>query len=212
MDFNIWLAYFITGFLLAVTPGPAVLLIVSQGLKYGSMTSNFGALGISLANLFYFILSALGLGAIIIEAGHAFEIIKVLGAIYLVVVGTKMFFASFGKRSSELAVAEVNVKSYKNAFATAFITQISNLKAIIFFVALLPQFISPSGNILLQFFILALTTILMETLILICYGWPSATAASRLKDNKKVMAWIDRIGGGVLVGIGINLFLLKGNK
>ncbi|HEX8548414.1 MAG TPA: LysE family translocator [Cytophagaceae bacterium] len=209
MEFKIWLTYFITGFLVSVTPGPAVLLIASQGLRYGTGTSNFGAFGISSANLLYFILSAFGLGALIIEAENLFELIKITGAIYLVFIGVKMITASFKKDVVKKEVAEVKSKSLREAFVNAFVTQMSNPKAIIFFVALLPQFINPLGNILLQFCILAFSHIFMETLILMFYGWLSAIGASSVKDNKKVLGWVDRVGGGILIGIGMKLFFLK---
>lgn len=95
MEFNIWLSFFITGFLISLAPGPAVVLIVSQGLKYGVSTSNFGALGISFANLLFFILSAFGLGVLIVQASSFFEFIKIVGATYLVFIGIKMLWAGF---------------------------------------------------------------------------------------------------------------------
>lgn len=107
------------------------------------------------------------------------------------------------------AVSTINSKTYKSAFINTFVTQISNPKAIIFFVALLPQFINSKGNILLQFSILAGSHIFMETLILMSYGWIGAKGTNTFKDNKLVIKWIDRIGGGVLIGIGLNLYFLK---
>lgn len=209
MDLNIWLAYVVTEFLLSVTPGPAVLLISSQGLKYGSKTSYFGSFGISTANFIYFVLSALGLGTLIVEASNLFEIIKIAGALYLIYIGIKMIIQSFNTVKNQIAESVESPKSYKSAFFNAFVTQASNPKAIIFFVALLPQFVDPKANVFYQFSILALTTIFMETLILMLYGWLSSKGGNSLKSDNRVTKWIDRAGGGILVGIGINLFFLK---
>jgi homoserine/homoserine lactone efflux protein len=209
MDLNIWVAYLITEFLLSITPGPAVLLVSSQGLKYGAKTSYYGSLGISSANLFYFTLSAFGLGAVIASASEVFDIIKIIGAGYLVFIGLKMIVGSFSKNQQQSEVAPEISKGSVNAFFNAFVTQVSNPKAIIFFVSLLPQFINPNQNVFYQFSILALTTIVMETFILMFYGWISAKGSDSLRSNPKVMNWIDRVGGGILVAIGINLFFLK---
>jgi homoserine/homoserine lactone efflux protein len=209
MDFNIWLAYVVTEFLLSVTPGPAVLLISSPGMKYGAKTSYFGSLGISTGNLVYFALSAFGLGALIVRASDIFEIIKFLGACYLVFIGLKMVYNTLKRAQHAVDDTPVKPKRSGNAFFNAFVTQISNPKAIIFFVSLLPQFVNPQYNVFYQFSILALTTIVMETMILAFYGWLSAKGSTSLRNNPKIMKWIDRVGGGILVGIGINLFFLK---
>ncbi len=210
MNLDVWIAYFLTELVLSLTPGPAVLLVSSQGLKYGARTSYVGALGISSANLVYFVLSALGLGVLIMEADTLFNIIKLVGACYLIFIGLKMFVLSFRKNEIAVAVSsEENMIANKNAFFQAFVTQISNPKAIIFFVSLLPQFISSKENLTLQITILALTTVIMETAILFFYGWLSARGRDSLKNSKSFSDWVDRLAGGVLIGIGIHLLYLK---
>ncbi len=210
MDFEIWLAYLVTLLLVSIAPGPSVILIVSQGFRYGVETSNFGALGVSAANLLFFILSALGLSALLKEASDVFYFIKIAGAAYLVFIGLKMVLASLKKESDSSIVQEVTAKTYKEAFVNAFVTQISNPKAIIFFLALLPQFINPRHSMIYQFGIFAFTHIFIETLILMGYGWLGSTSATTLKDSKNTMKWVDRVGGAVLVLIGLNLFFMKG--
>ncbi len=150
-------------------------------MKYGTRGSVYGACGISSGNLFYFIVSALGLGTLIATAGELFEYIKYAGALYLIIVGILMIKHSF-REQQEVIVQQEDVQHWR-LFTQAFITQISNPKAIIFFVALLPQFINPAGNIPLQFTILGLTTIVMETWILIFYGW-LADKGKRLMKQK----------------------------
>lgn len=209
MELEIWLVYLVTLLLVSITPGPTVLLIVSQGFRYGADTSNFGAFGVSAANLLFFLLSAFGLSALIKEASDIFYFIKIAGAAYLVFVGIKMLLASWKKDANTAVIVEVNAKTFKEAFINAFVTQVSNPKAIIFFLALLPQFINPLQSITSQFAILSFTHIFIETLILMGYGWLGATGAATLKDSKSAIKWIDRVGGGVLVAIGLNLFFMK---
>jgi len=210
MDFNIWIAFTITELVLSFTPGPAVLLVSSQGLKYGVRGSNFGALGISTGNLIYFTVSALGLSALILQAKEVFDLLKIAGACYLIFLGGKGIYKSL--RSSDdkaITLPAHGSVARLHTFSQALVTQLSNPKAIIFFASLLPQFVDPQGNIVFQMSIFALTTIGTETFILMGYGWLGAKGRQAVNQNPKVMRWIDRAAGTILIGIGINLFLIK---
>lgn len=208
MELKVWLLYALTDFLLIITPGPAVMLISAQGFKYGARQSYFGALGISAGNLLYFILSALGLATVILNAGNLFEIIKTGGAIYLIVTGFLMIYKSFKKQTivnSGIEKGQNNLRS----FLQAFITQTANPKAIIFFIALLPQFIDSTQNIALQFAVLAITTTILEMAVLMFYGRLAAHGKKLGEQNKIWSKLQDRLAGGVLMGLGINLLFVK---
>ena len=208
MDFKIWFAYLATDILLSLTPGPAVILVSTQGLKYGAKPSYFGSFGISSAELIYFILSAFGLSTLILNAGHLFEFIKIAGALYLLWLGGGMLYNSF-KMSAVRSYKIENTQDNINSFIQGFITEVANPNAIIFFVALLPQFVDPSGNIPFQFLVYGLTTIIMDTLILMFYGWLGARGKKLAGQNRVFKKWQDRISGLVLIGICINLFFIK---
>ena len=207
MDFKTWLVFLLTSFILALAPGPAVLCVSAQGMKYGPKSSYFGALGISSGNLMYFILSAAGLSAAILKAGNLFTYIKLAGALYLIYTGGMILYKSFNKTHSEKIHLE-SVQSGMKSFTQAFITQAANPKAILFFVALLPQFVNTHGNIFLQFFILSVTTILPETFILMGYGWLAAKSKHLAGENARFRKIQDRVSGTILVSLGINLLLL----
>lgn len=211
MDIKIWLLYLMTDFLLDVIPGPAVILVSSIGFAYGYKNSCFGALGLILGEALYFLLSALGLGTIILAVSNLFNLIKFGGAIYLIVVGLIMILNSF-KKTSKLKANKIVSINRSRLFIKGFITQISNPKAIIFFIALLPQFIRPEGNVSLQFFILGLTTIVSDGLVLAAYGWISDKGKNLIKQNTIYTKIQERLSGLVLVGIGINLLFMRTKK
>jgi len=208
MDLQIWLLFLITEFLLVITPGPAVLLISSQGLKYGAKASCFGSLGITSGNAIYFTLSAFGLGTLIMTAGNLFEVIKIIGAVYLIISGIMMIYKTF-KKNNGLPVPQNSGQNNFKSFLHGFITQAANPKAIIFFVALLPQFIDTSENVFLQFLVLGLTSVVMEFFILVFYGWIAGRGRNLAEKNRTFAKWQGRISGIVLMGIGVNLFLIK---
>lgn len=93
MSIRLLFLFAVTEFLLCLTPGPAVLLVVSQGLKNGFKSSRKGILGILVGNAIYFVLSALGLGALLMSSATLFQAIKWAGAAYLVFIGLRMLLA-----------------------------------------------------------------------------------------------------------------------
>jgi len=196
------IVFAVTEFLLCLTPGPAVLLVVSQGLKSGFKSSQRGILGILAGNAIFFVLSALGLGALLMSSATLFQAIKWAGAAYLVFIGLKMLLA---KRSTanpgDLATT---AKPSMRLFSEGLLTQLSNPKAIVFFSALLPQFLSPDGGVLEQFAILGIVSLAIEFCVLLSYGW-AAERGSRLIFKGRFSVLTDRIAGGFLVGAGIGL-------
>jgi homoserine/homoserine lactone efflux protein len=208
MELKIWFFYFITELILSITPGPAVLLVSAQGFKYGAKSSYLGSLGISTGNLMYFVLTSFGLGALILTAGNLFLYIKYAGAIYLIISGLIMIYNSLyriPKVKSNILVNQNNFKFYIQGF----ITQAANPKAIIFFVALIPQFLDNSKNVTIQFTIMALTTIIIESFVLMTYGWLAANGERKIRQNQLLTKWKDRIAGSILIGLGLNLIFTK---
>lgn len=208
MDINTWLLYLLTDFIVCVTPGPAVILVSSQGLKYGAKKSFFGAMGITSGSLVYFILSALGLSAMILAAGRLFEYITYAGALYLIITGISSIYQSYKKPTAH-SFEELKEKNQFNLFMQGFVTEISNPKAIIFFVALLPMFIKPNEQLNLQFLILGISSISMETLILFAYGLLADKSKKLLQQKSGFHQIQERIAGIALAGIGINLLFIK---
>jgi homoserine/homoserine lactone efflux protein len=210
MELKVWIMFLLTEFLLSITPGPAVLLVSSQGLRYGGKSSYYGALGISSGNVVYFIMSALGIGALILATGNLFEYIKIGGAVYLMGRGIRMIFKSV-KYKRDL---NPKIELYQNrlkSFSHGFITQVANPKAVLFFIALLPQFIDREKNITTQFMILGSTTIILETIILIFYGWLASKGKKIIRNRDTSGKWKDRFAGIVLLGLGVNLLFSKLN-
>ena len=192
----------ITEFLLCLTPGPAVLLVISQAVKNGFQSSLKGAAGILAGNGIYFVLSALGLGALLMSSATLFQIIKWVGAAYLVFSGLRMLPAK-----EPLANADQDVATPKRSarlFSEGLVTQLSNPKAMVFFSALLPQFVSPDGGVLEQFAVLGIVSLAIELVVLLSYGW-AAERSSRLILKGRFALLTDRIAGGFLVCAGLGL-------
>ena len=206
--------------LLCVSPGPAVLLTISQSMKRGFTTGLWGAFGILTANMVYFTLSAIGVGALLIASVTLFTIVKYIGAAYLIFMGIQMLIplvkSWFNKSDSatqglnEMLAQEPPV-SGGSAFAKGFVIQASNPKNLVFFVAFLPQFVIPELAVEIsltqQFSVLAIVSIFIEFAVLMAYIGLSVKLAKWVKA--KVMLWIDGAAGVFLMLIGVGLATMK---
>lgn len=212
--------FILTETLLSMTPGPAVLLVLGLSVRHG-FKLGFGAiLGILSVNALYFTLSALGVGALILASATLFTLIKWIGAAYLAYLGVTMAIPLVrrltGKTTSDAQAINIDeasnaVKDYRKDFRRTFIRgftlQASNPKNIAFFVAILPQFISPEGNVAAQLTILGIASVLLELPILVAYALASSKSAALIKEH--TIEWIEGIAGGILIAMGAALALYK---
>jgi len=206
MSGEIWLLFAVTETVLCFTPGPAVLLVLSQGLARGTASSIWANLGILAGNTLYFVLSATSLGALLVASYELFALIRWAGAAYLIWLGVTTFFG----RSSVLSVApaDVTVRSRGRIFVNGFVLQAANPKALVFFTALLPQFIDPRGGVVAQVAILAVTSVVIEFLVLLAYG----ALAGRLTSwaaRPRFRTLANRVAGSMLVTAGVGTAALR---
>jgi len=204
MSFNSWLLFTITETLLCLTPGPAVLFVISFGLSQGARASLWANAGILTCNALYFSLSALGLGAVLLASNDVFTVIKYVGAAYLIYLGVQTI------RGSGLSLSAADTVRPKTAgpraLARGVALQAANPKAIMFFAALLPQFIDPQSSVALQMFILGATSVVIEFFVLAGYGYLAGSAAAAVRRPSFVSA-LNKASGGMLVVAGAGLAL-----
>jgi homoserine/homoserine lactone efflux protein len=203
MSWTTWAFFVVTEFVLCLTPGPAVLFVLSHGLRHGGRRSLWANLGILSGNAFYFLLSATGLGALVVTSHGLFTAVKWGGAAYLIYLGLRLLLAP-----GHLPAAHGPAGSRRGwgVVRQGFVLQAANPKALLFFVALLPQFIDPAGSVPVQVGILAISSIAVEFAVLAGYG----VAAGRLADwarRPAVARATDRAAGCLLVGAGVSLGL-----
>jgi homoserine/homoserine lactone efflux protein len=191
---------------LSLSPGPAVLLVVSQGMRAGARASLAGALGIIGGDLVYFAVSVLGLGAILLASQTLFLLIKAAGAVYLVYLGAKMILTTPTK--TEEGPDAVTVVPWRRLFRQGFLMQLANPKAILFFTALVPQFINPQSAPAPQFFILGIVSVSIQFPTLVLYGWLAAKGGRWFRQSRYA-GWLDRIAGILLIGAGVKLGLSR---
>jgi homoserine/homoserine lactone efflux protein len=211
MTFSTWLLFFATELALCLTPGPAVLFVFAHGLRYGGRHSLWANIGILSANALYFALSATGLGMLINTSHAAFAVVKYAGAAYLVYLGVRMYLGTSDPRYLGAGDEASEVPRYRGSEALrtlrrAFVLQMSNPKALIFFTALLPQFVTPDASIPMQMLILGVTSTVAEFFVLLGYGYFAARIALWSRDAR-ASRLLNRTAGSLLVLCGVSLAL-----
>jgi homoserine/homoserine lactone efflux protein len=205
MKFETWFLFVITEAVLSITPGPAVLFVLSQAIRLGPSKAVWASGGILSANAMYFVLSATSLGAIIVASYNLFFLVKWIGAAYLVYLGVQCFRT----KSSMLTLPEGHAgESSRRIWRDGFLLQGANPKALLFFTAILPQFIDPAYPVAWQILILGASSIVVEFLILLTYGQLAGRTLAAAR-NPRFERISNRVAGSLLIGAGLGLARLK---
>ena len=201
MTFEVWTLYIFTVLALMSTPGPSQLLMLSNSGTHGFQRALFTAGGDLTANALQMLAAGLGLAALIAASGAALAIIKWAGVLYLIWLGLRMIRSATPDRTELQATTAI--VSLRSLWMQGFLTSAANPKAVVFFAALFPQFISADDAFWPQFLILSVTYIAIDGLFLSAYGFSASWIATRFKGAAKV--WIERLGGGFMIGAAILL-------
>lgn len=207
------LLFIAAGLLLNLTPGPDVLYVVSHALRSGARAGMVAALGITAGCFVHIFAAAVGVSALMAASATAFTLLKWAGAAYLVYVGLRLL------RPGPVAVVDLGVapahaaplqdpKAYRNIFLRGFWTNALNPKVALFFLAFVPQFITPQmDNKPLAFLLLGL--LFNFNGLWVNFGWAAAAAflARRSGLVQRSLGWLDRAAGALFVGFGIKLAL-----
>ena len=190
------IAFIVLEIVLCFIPGPAVLSVIGATLLGRSRTGFATAAGILTGNTVYFIISALGVASVIAASHTAFTVIKWCGAGYLAYLGIRSLLAKPEDVRADVQPHGIPARGWANGT----IVQLSNPKALIFFTAILPQFIDPHGDVLLQIVILGIAGLLVELGVLSIYVM-AANRLARDGDGARRRVWAQRLGGAFLLGV-----------
>jgi homoserine/homoserine lactone efflux protein len=181
----------------SLTPGPTVMMVSAYGFKGGFRDALAAICGTQTGNTIWYVLCAAGLGTLVTASPLAYNLIRYLGGAYLVWLGA----AALWKSRHVVINKDRGPRLRDNPFAQALLTQLSNPKAILFFGALVPQFLDTAAPLLPQYALMFVITAVGESIILSIYGWLAAMGG-RLADARHVV-WRGRISGAVLLLLGV---------
>jgi threonine/homoserine/homoserine lactone efflux protein len=199
-----FILFLTTGLLINLYPGPDTMYIVARSMSQGRLAGVFAVLGISSGSLFHTIIGSIGLSALLLSSAKAFMVIKYAGAIYLFYQAVLMITDSIGK--NKISSAEVPTSSLFKIYKQGALTNILNPKVALFFMALLPQFISPtSPSKLFSFIVLGIVFITTGTIWCLLLAVFASFFSKKLRSNTMMSKWLLRSNAVLFTYLGVQL-------
>ena len=206
MSLETWLAFFAACWVISLSPGAGAIASMSCGLQYGFWRGYWNALGLQLGLILQIAIIAAGVGAILAASATAFQIIKWFGVAYLVYLAVKQWRALPADLSDESAVRPIG-KPLSLVFR-GFLVNVSNPKALVFMLAVLPQFINPHEALLPQYVAITVTMISVDLLVMAGYTG-LASRVLRLLRTPKQQKRLNRTFAGLFIGAATFLATLR---
>jgi threonine/homoserine/homoserine lactone efflux protein len=205
MSPTVLILFIATSFVAIATPGPTVLLALSNGATFGIRVAVYGMLGAMLSDLLLIGAVALGLGAVLAASEAAFMVVKWLGVMYLLYLGIKLVRAP---PSSSLEPTTETQAASARLFVKCLLVALTNPKGYLFFSAILPQFVNPQTPQAPQYLLLALSFAAVDGLVMLGYA-SSGARAVHLFQTSRTVEWINRLSGGALITLAGALALYR---
>lgn len=193
------LAFSLIAFIGIATPGPTVLLSLTNGSRHGVGRAAYGMAGAVLSDFVLIGAVALGLGALLAASEFWFSVIKWLGVAYLAFLGVMLLRSSGSLHEAAQAGGPQTARTPRALFLKSFLVAITNPKGYLFFSAFLPQFIDLQMAQVPQYAALAITFALIDLVVMCAYALLGAQAMRFLKQTGAL--WLDRLCGGALLAL-----------
>jgi threonine/homoserine/homoserine lactone efflux protein len=199
------LAFAIAAVVLAVTPGPGIAYVVARTVAGGRMEGLASCFGTALGGMLHVVAAALGLSLLLAESALAFNVVKYVGAAYLLYLGIRLLL----RKEAQLALDPVARQGVRRAWGEGVVVEALNVKTALFFLAFLPQFVSPLDPVAPQLVLLGSICVMLNTLVDVL----AVFAAERLLQSGSARAararLLTRLSGATLVGLGTWLALAR---
>lgn len=198
-DAATWTLFCVAALALLVVPGPAVLYIVARSVEQGRRGGLMSVAGIHLGTLVHVAAASAGLSALLVRSALAFTSVKLAGAAYLVILGTRRLLRPVATSDAPIAKAAL-----RRVFWQGAIVNVLNPKTAVFFFAFLPQFVDPhAGRVGLQVLVLGITFVVLGAVSDGGYALLAGTIGPRLLHRPRAARARERISGGVCVALGL---------
>ncbi len=209
MSLTTWITFIIAALIIAVSPGSGAVLSMSHGLSYGVKKASVTILGLEAGLLLIFFIAGAGVGSLLLASELAFNLVKTVGALYLIYLGFCQWRTRTGVAAQDAESGlKADLPSPQKRVLTGFLTNATNPKGIIFMVAVLPQFITGEAPLLPQLLILASTICAIDLAVMHGYAFLASSMQRFFRDARAVKKQ-NRFFGGILMAVGTALFFVK---
>lgn len=196
--------YLVTWTLVALSPGPAAMCVMSQATRHGVRASFAGIAGIQSGNLVFFACIAMGLASMLSTATTAFAALRMIGAAYLCWLGVRVLISTFRQPMPAITETRAAAPPSRSLFLQGLLIQLTNPKALLFMSALLPQFIDGGQPVGFQIALLAIITVAVDVTVMAGYA-ALAGRGSRTLKSSALVTWIERAFGAALIAFGVRI-------
>ncbi|KQM82991.1 LysE family transporter [Agromyces sp. Leaf222] len=209
MSFSVWVALLAASVVISFTPGAGAINTMGNALKVGLGRAFWGILGQQAALVVHIVIVAAGLGVLVANSPLAFDAIRYAGAAYLVYLGIRQFLAKpvEGDEGADVATAADAPadESGWSLFRRGLLVNLLNPKAIVFFLAFLPQFIRPGEPLLPQYLIVAATVVLVDVAVMWGFFAVAARSFRRVTRSARGQTVLNRVFGSLFLAVGVAL-------
>jgi threonine/homoserine/homoserine lactone efflux protein len=198
--------FIISSIVIIIAPGPDFIYVTTRGVSGGSKAGLISAFGISSGLLVHTLFAAFGLSAIIQASRIAYLVIKYFGAAYLIYIGIKAIFSKNKANKTE----DLGIDKNRNIFKQGILTNVFNPKAIVTFMAFLPQFVNVHiSHPISQFILLGIILSSMAVIWFGIIGYFAGFFGSIIKRNNLIQSTIKYISGSVMILLGLRLAIKR---
>ena len=196
--------------MIIIVPGPDFFIVMKNSISSGRVNGTMAALGITSGHVIYSLLAIFGIIFILAQMYYVFLIIKILGACYLIYLGIRSIISARQGLNFTPETMKIAQVSYLNSYRQGIVSTLLNPKALLYYISILPQFLSTGGAVTSQIAILSaiVTSVILIWFIFCVFIFQYI---KKLFANRKIKAFFDYAVGFILVGLSINLLLSKAN-
>lgn len=210
MSLSTWLVFLAASLITTFSPGPAILLAISNSVAFGARKALLSSVGNATGIFLVSSAAMAGLGVVLNTSAFLFGAFKVAGAAYLIYLGIRQWSSKSNIFDKQVQPTLTSQQGPAKFFRQGMLVAVTNPKSILFFTALFPQFIKPEDSVSEQFFLLTLTFALCAVASHCFY----VLLASRMKgwfSSRRRVKLFNRVSGGAFVVLGLGVFRLKSN-
>jgi len=200
-----FLAFFFAAVILAITPGPGIAYVVARTVAGGRSEGLASCFGTGIGGMLHVLAAALGLSLIVAQSAVAFNMVKYLGAAYLVYLGIRLLVS----KKQDLAVKPVASQGVRRALFEGIVVEALNVKTALFFLAFLPQFVSPGEPLVPQLVLLGSICVALNTLVDVMAVFASDRLLKSDAARTARARLLTRVSGVTMLGLGAYLALAR---
>ncbi|MDT0213027.1 LysE family transporter [Rothia sp. ARF10] len=203
MSWSVWLSLVVTGVLISFTPGAGAINTMANALGVGWTRSIWGILGQQIALVTHIVVVAAGLGVLVASSPALFTAIRFGGAGYLVYLGVRLWLARATTDEDEPTTSRTRTPSAM--LRRGILVNLTNPKAVVFFLAFIPQFTRPDRPLLPQYVVLAATIVAIDVVVMWFFFATAARGLRRVTGTSHGQRLMNQTFGGLFVGVGVLL-------